>query len=214
MNAFLHMPPPRRLVLLIAVGTVLIAAVYFHGKSFLPPELSPADSKSGLALVRITIDCIRNTEFGHSPRGVILSNKADEFLAGNRIRFSPNLEQEAVYRKEPFKHAVIYISVPVIKKRILWPTKHEIAERIYHESVHAVANSANRSREEECDAFCAAEQAAVSITGKHPVYPVTRDGKNVWPWIEETYLSSPSDRTYKPVGTTLEDIMEKTGGPH
>jgi hypothetical protein len=208
---FLSKPPLWRIGLLLGVGLLLTAWAYRHGKSCRPPELADDIARDGLRKVREAIDLVRKSDFGSSQRGKLLTAAAMDFMDQDRIRFSPNMEQEALYRKEVGRRPILYISVFCHKDRVLWPPPEELAERIYHESLHAVVQSKNKSREEECDAFCAAEEAAAAVSKRLPRYPVMRDGETVWMWVRNVYSQSPSDRTYVPVGCTLNDLAVRTG---
>jgi hypothetical protein len=69
----------------------------------------------------------------------------------------------------------------------------------------------SKSSEEECDAFCAAEEAAAGASGRLPRYPVMREEETVWKWVQNVYSQIPSDKTYVPVGCTLNDLAVRTG---
>jgi hypothetical protein len=87
----------------------------------------------------------------------------------------------------------------------------ELAQRIYHETLHSVMGSRHRSIEEECDAFCAAEEAAAAVERRLPRYPVMRDGKPIEEWVKDVYSQYPSSTTYVPVGCTVEELAARTG---
>jgi hypothetical protein len=210
-RGFFSKPPLWRIGLLLGVGLVLMAWAYRYGESCRPRELAHDVARDGIRKVREVIELVRKSDFGSSPRGRLLTAAAMDLMDQGRIRFSPNLEQEALYRKELGRKPVLYISVFCHKDRVLWPLPEELAERIYHEALHTVVQSKNKSREEECDAFCAAAEAAAGASGRLPRYPVMREGQTVWKWVQNAYSQYPSDRTYVPVGCTLDDLAVRTG---
>lgn len=165
------------------------------------PEVLPADAAGeGLRRLRAVTELVRNSDFGRSRRGGLVTGAAAEMIDRGRVRFSPNLGQEALYRKELGREPVIYLSVCCYGDRVLWPSSEELAERVYHESLHVAVRSRRKSREEECDAFCVAAEAAAVVRGRAPCYPVMRDGTTVWKWVENVYTQYPSDRAYAPIG--------------
>jgi hypothetical protein len=176
-----------------------------------PRELPPEEAQVGLAQVREVIDLIRKSEFGRSDRGRRLTAEADALARRGGIRFCPDLGVEALYRKELGRRPVLYISVLRHRNGVLWPSQTELAERIYHESLHAVVRSKRKCREEECDAFCAAEEAAAAIEQRSPACPVRRDGLTVWQWVRRAYAQHPSDPDYQPVGYTPEQLAVMAG---
>ena len=211
---FLAKPPLWRMAVLLGIGLVLSLSAYIHKRSCRPPELPDDLSVIGVRKVYEMLEVVGKSDFGRSPRGALLTAAAMKLMDEGRVRFSPNLEQEALYRKEPGRRPVLYISVFFHNERVLWPRAEELAERLYHESLHSLVQAKHRSREEECDAFCAASEAAAAVDQRLPGYPVMRDGKPVWEWVQETYAEYPSDETYVPVGCTLKELAARTGITH
>ncbi|MFC1462934.1 hypothetical protein ACFLQU_04930 [Verrucomicrobiota bacterium] len=199
------------MAVLLGVGLVLVVCAYIYGRSCRPDELPDDISHIGVRKVHEVLELVGKSDFGRSPRGAALAAAAVELMDQGRVRFSPNLDQEALYRKEFGRRPVLYISVFFHNGRVLWPQPEELAERIYHESLHSIAQSKHKSKEEECDAFCAAEEAAAAVGQRSPRYPVMRDGKTVFKWVQEVYSRYPSDRAYVPVGCTSEELADRTG---
>ncbi len=195
----------------MAAGAVSVLLAIVHVRSLRPCELPPEQSAEGLRKVRETLSMVGNSEFGRSPRGMALTAAASELLAQGRVRFSPDIQGEALYRKETLRRPVLYIAAPSMKGRVFWPSQAELAERVYHESLHVVVGSRKRSIEEECDAFCAAEEASAVVGQRAPLYPVMRDGTAVWKWVKEAYPTHRADPTYRPVGCTVEEFAGRVG---
>ncbi len=204
-------PQHWRVLSLLAIGALLIFLVYRYRVSQRPKELSPEYTIEGLALVQEMIDMVRKSPFGQSERGTILTNQTQELIRDGRIRFSVNMQIECLYRKEFGCQPVLYIGVLKSGERVLWPDAEAFARRIYHEVLHVVINSEVESKEEECDAFCAAEEAVSGVENRPPRYPVMKDGKCTWEWVNIKYNKTPSDINYKPLGYTLSELALKTG---
>ena len=75
------------------------------------------------------------------------------------------------------------------------PRPEQLAQRVCHETLHAVVGSKDRAKEEECDVFCAAEEAAAAV------------GQ----CVQQSYPQHPSHKTYAPVGCTLKELAARTG---
>jgi hypothetical protein len=210
-NTFLTKPPLWHMAMLLGVGFVLVLWAYIYGRSCRPQELPYDIAKIGILKVNETLQLVGKSDFGRSHRGATITAVAMELLDQGRIKFSPDLIPEALYRKDPFCRPVLYISVFSHKGRVLWPRPEELAERVFHESLHSVVHSKHRSKEEECDAFCAAEEAVAAVGHRSPRYPVMRDGITIWEWVQEVYSQYPSDKTYAPVGCTSKELTARTG---
>ena len=211
---FLSLPPLRRILALLVVGVVLVGIVLGVHASRRPKELPDADSKKGLASVEDVIRRVGASGFGRTPRGEKLTRHARELLQSGRIRFTDALEVDALYRKERIGKGVLYIVVTRIPRGIEWPTADELARRVYHETLHAVVDSWSGCKEEECDGFCAAEEAAAAIENRAPQYPVMRDGDRIWDWVATAYPKVVSNPRYRPVGYTLAELAKRTGITH
>ncbi len=223
---FVSLPPARRFALIVGLGAVAIAAAYFYGRSH-RPETVPGDvAERGLAEVREVLRLVEASEFGRSERGAALTSCANRFVEEDRVRFSAHLKTEALYRKEPGRAPVLYISVFAWSRGFVLPSRGELAERIYHEALHAVKRSGRKSFEEECDAFCAAEEARAAGEVRPPVFPLRRDGEILWRWVVGTYkdagpfrpdtvdptnIRARSAPGYAPVGRTLDELARKAG---
>lgn len=206
-------PPLWRLSVLLVVGLILMMWAGRLVQSCRPSEVPDTVARDGIRRIYEVIDVVRNSTFGRSYRGNVLTASALKMMAAGNIKFSPNLAQEALYRKEVGRSPVLYISVFVRNDRVMWPLPEELAERIYHESLHAAIQTENHSRQEECDAYCAAEEAAAVVAGRSPRLPVMRDGKPVWEWVQDAYSTYPSDKSYLPVGYTLTELAARTENP-
>lgn len=209
--SFFGRPPLWRVGVLLVLGLGLAVAAHIHSTGRRPPELSAELAEAGNRKVREVLEIIGESEYGRSTRGAILTAKARAMMEDRRIRFSPNLPQEALCWKEWLREPVLYISVFFHKDRVSWPPRSSLAERIYHEALHAVVGGNRPSRQEECDAFCAAEEAAAAVSGRIPQYPVMRDGKTVWTWVSEVYTESRSFPKYEPVGCAQQELAARTG---
>ena len=222
-DKFMSKPSPRRLGLILGLGIVAIVTAALHRSSLRPKPVPGEIAKKGLAEVRAVVDIVRQSEFGGSERGSALTGEIERFLEDGRIVFTADISGEALYRKEPFAAPVLYIVVylPACVRRHtqaggavrghLLPDRGEIAQRLYHEALHSVKRSPRKSLEEECDAFCAAEEARAAIEGRAPAFPLERDGRPLWEWVTATYRDATSDPSYLPVGQTPEDLAEKSG---
>jgi hypothetical protein len=204
-------PPLWQLAVLLGVGLVLLLCAHIYARSCRPEELSSDIAAVGLRRVNEVLRLVAESDFGRSSRGAVVTAAAVELVSDGRVRFSPNMAEEALYRKEFGRPPVLYISVFCHGKRVMWPRPAELAERICHESLHTVVQSRDRSKEEECDAFCAAEEASAAVGQRSPRYPVMRDGRKIWDWIQEVYSNYPSDREYDPIGYTLQELSVRTG---
>jgi hypothetical protein len=202
----------RRLALIAAAGAVLVFGAWQFRLSRRPRELPAAQNEVGLGKVREIMNVVERSTFGGTPRGRRLTSAARAMVRAGRVRFSPELEGEALYRRELGCAPVLYISVAACRDRVLWPAQARLAERLYHETLHAVVDSESRSWEEECDAFCAAEQARAAVAGEAPRYPVRRDGVPVWDWVRENYPHMASAPGYVPVGLTRAELGGMSGG--
>jgi hypothetical protein len=156
---------------------------------------------------------VERSDFGRSDRGRLLLARARQLVERGALRFSTELRGEALYRKERGSRPLLYVRVERLAGEHTLPTRAEMAERVFHETLHAVKDSARKSLEEECDAFCAAEEARAAIEGRLPRYPVTRDGQPVWKWVRSAYRDLKSDPEYRPVGRTLAELARRSGRP-
>jgi len=206
-------PSPRRLGVILALGAVAIIAAAIHRSSLRPRPAPPEVAERGLADVRAVIDIVRGSEFGRSERGSALTDEIEQFLEDGRIVFTTDISGEALYRKEFGSAPVLYVGVYGAVRGCLLPDRGEIAQRLYHEALHSVKGSARKSLEEECDAYCAAEEARAAVEGRPPVFPLRRDGRPLWEWVTAAYRDVKSDSSYVPVGQTPEDLAEKAGMP-
>ncbi len=208
---FFSLPPARRVVVLLALGLLLFAGAYVYRISRRPKELPHEEAEQGLAMVQEVLDRVSASGFGRTERGQRLTAEVRRLAEGGRIRFSASLDTEALYHKERGSSAVLYLGVFDGPDGIEWPGLGELAKPIYHEALHAVVHSKTKSAQEECDAFCAAEEAAAVVERREPRYPVTRDNQRIWEWVRQQYPDSPSDPHYEPVGYSPEELAEKTG---
>jgi len=209
--ALLSRPSPRRLGLILLVGALAIVAAAVHRSSLRPGPVPPEVAERGLADVRAVIDIVRGSEFGKSERGSTLTDEIERFLDDDRIVFTADIAGEALYRKEFGSAPVLYIGVYGAVRGYLLPDRGEIAQRLYHEALHSVKGAAHKSLEEECDAFCAAEEARAAVDGRPPAFPLRRDGRPLWEWVAAAYRDVKSNPSYVPVGQTPEDLAEKAG---
>ncbi len=198
---------------LLGTGILLVCCAVSYRNSRRPPELSGEWVGIGGRKISEVLKSVSNSKFGASERGARLTTAATALMAKGLLRFSPNLEQEALYRKEYGGDPVLYLSVYCHKDQVLWPAPEELAERIYHETLHAVVGSKKKSKEEESDAFCAAEEAAAAAVKRPARYPVMRDGVKIWDWVQDAYPQCPADDTYVPVGYTLKQLSARIGRP-
>lgn len=210
-RGFLSFESPRRVFCLLAIGLLLIFLAYEYRISQRPKELSSEETAVGLAKVQRVIDVVGQSEFGQTERGRKLTQQAQDLLRDGRIRFSAGLEMDSLYRKEFGSRPILYIAVLRGKDSVLWLDAEALARRIYHEVLHATVGSKRKSKEEECDAFCAAEEAVSAVEKRPPRYPVMRDGQSVWKWVQVAYPDTPSDPGYKPVGYTFAEFAARTG---
>lgn len=210
-KTFLSVPPLKRLAVLVALAAVAIAAASVYRRSLRPKTVPPDVAAKGLAEARRVVDLVRRSEFGRGERGRALSVQAASFLEGGRLMFSTELRTEALYRKEPGAAPVLYIGVFGCPRGFVLPGRGELAERIYHEALHAVKRADRKTYEEECDAYCAAEEARSAVEGRSPSFPVERDGEVLWLWVTSTYVHARSDPEYAPVGQTLRELARKAG---
>jgi len=221
--ALLSRPSPRRLGLILLVGAVAIVAAAVHRSSLRPRPAPPEVAERGLADVRAVIDTVRASAFGRGERGSALTDEIERFLEDGRIVFTADISGEALYRKEFLTAPVLYVGVYLSacgrqhaqaggsRRRYVLPDRGEIAQRLYHEALHSVKQSDRKTYEEECDAFCAAEEARAAVEGRPPVFPLRRDGRPLWEWVTATYRDAKSDPSYVPVGRTPEDLAEMAG---
>ena len=208
---FLSLPPLRRVLCLLALGVVLAIGAHMYRLSRRPAELPPELAEEGIAMAREVVRLVDESPFGRTERGRILTQHARDLIDRGRLRFSDELGGEALYRKELGCRPILYIGVIQSRTRVLWPEPASLAECIFHETLHAVVNSRKRCLEEECDAFCAAEEAAAAVEGRPPVYPVPRDNEPIWQWVRAAYRRTPSNPDYTPIGHTREELAKKTG---
>jgi hypothetical protein len=199
------------MAVLLGVGAAAVAGGVAFRRSRLPEAVPPEVAAEALAEVREVVRLVRESEFGRSERGATLTARVARFIEDGRLRFSAELESEALYRKGPGCAPILYVGVHGTSKGFVLPGRGQLAERIYHETLHAVKQSAKKTYEEECDAFCAAEEARAAVEGRPPDFPVTRDGLVLWRWVGAKYEGSCSDPDYVPVGQTLRDLARKTG---
>ncbi|MHC4253829.1 MAG: hypothetical protein ACYS9X_32350 [Planctomycetota bacterium] len=208
---FLSVPPLRRLAIILVPGAIACAGAYAYRVSRRPKTV-PADvALKGTARVREVTAAVGKSDFGGTARGSALTSRVERFVEEGRLRFSAELDTEALYRKERGCAPVLYVGVYSFPKKIILPTHAELAERLYHESLHAVKRSGVKTYEEECDAYCAAEEARAAVEGRAPSFPVRRDGQVIWDWVKETYKDAVSDRAYVPVGQAPEELARKAG---
>ncbi|MHC4248313.1 MAG: hypothetical protein ACYS9X_04220 [Planctomycetota bacterium] len=207
----LSRPPLKRLGLILALGAAAIAVAAVYRSSIRPDPVPPDVAARGLADVRAILDLIGASEFGKGPRGAALTGEIERFLEDGRLVFTADISGEALYRKEFCADPVLYVGVFGCPRGHLLPDRAEIAERLYHEALHSVKRSGRKTREEECDAYCAAEEARASVDGRAPAFPLEREGRPLWEWVAATYEDAASDPAYVPVGQGLEDLMEKAG---
>ncbi|MHC5054082.1 MAG: hypothetical protein ACYTKD_05115 [Planctomycetota bacterium] len=207
----LSRPPLKRLGLILALGAAAIAAAAVHRASIRPTPVPPEVAARGLAEVRAVLDLVSASEFGRGERGAALTGEIERFLEDGRLVFTADISTEALYRKELCAAPVLYVGVFGCPRGYLLPDRAEIAERLYHEALHSVKRSAAKFYEEECDAYCAAEEARASVEGRALAFPLERDGRPLWEWVTATYEDAASDPAYAPVGQSLEDLMEKAG---
>ena len=208
---FFSLQSPRRVLGLLVIGLLLIFLAYDYRISQRPKELSAEETAIGLEKVQQMIDMVRQSEFGQTERGRKLTQQAQYLLQNGRIKFSAGLEMDSLYRKEFGSRSVLYIAVLRGRASVLWFDAESLARRIYHEVLHATVNSKRKSKEEECDAFCAAEEAAATVEKRPPRYPVMRDGQSVWEWVHVAYPDIPSDPSYQPVDYTFAELAARTG---
>jgi hypothetical protein len=201
----------KRFFSIIAVGLALFFIAHQYRLSLRPPELSTEETRIGLKIVRNLLITVDRTEFGKTPRCKVLTDKLRELLDKGRIRFSINLDRECLYRQELGSEPLLYIAVSYGKYGPVWPDHDALARRIYHEALHGVIKSKKDSKEEESDAFCLAAEVLAAIEGREVAYPVMKDGKSVWEWVNESYTETPSDKNYKPLGYSFAELAEKTG---
>lgn len=208
---FLSRPPLKRLGLILALGAAAIATAAVYGSSKRPRPVPPEVAARGLADVRVVLDLVGASEFGRSERGAILTGEIERFLEDGRLVFTADISTEALYRKEFCKAPVLYIGVFGCPRGYMLPDRGEIAERLYHEALHSVKRSAGKSYEEECDAYCAAEEARAAVEERAPAFPLKRDGGPLWAWVTVTYEDATSNPAYAPVGRSHEELTEKAG---
>lgn len=204
--AFPVRPPLRRLAVILACGLLLMAGAHLWLVSRRPAEVSGADAATGNAKLARVVNAIRADALSRSPRGAACLAFIDEMVQHKGIRFSPGLPYEALYRKEFGRRPVLYVGVIRMGMGVIRPSDAELAERIFHETIHALKHSDPASWEEECDAFCAAEQAAAAVEKRPAVCLVLRDGANLWDWVRREYPDHVSDPAYVPVSATRTEL--------
>jgi hypothetical protein len=205
--------PLKRISIIIIIGLFLLAGAHIYRNSRRPIEVAREFAEKGLDEVRAIIETIKASEFGKSKRGAALTEEAEKLLARDAIRFSAGLDKEALLRKEAGSRPVLYIRVFAIADSVVLPAQSELAECLYHEGLHAAQRSEGRSWEEECDAFCAAEEARAVVEDRAPRFPVERDGQIIWEWVTATYTELFSNPEYQPVGQTQAELNSRAGIP-
>lgn len=210
-STFLSIPKGRRALSLLAAGAVLIAGAYGYRVYRSPSVLRPQETAVGLIKGRDVLGRVQQSEFGRTERGRRLTDRARSLLDRGGIRFSDSLGAEALCVRYFGGDPVLYVGVIRARNGIAWPSDAAIAKRIFHESLHLETGTASKSKEEECDAFCAAEEAAAAVMQREARYPVKRDGRLVWKWVQRIYKESASDPKYQPVGYMFSELAEKTG---
>ncbi len=208
---FLSRPPLWRLGIVLALGTAAIAAAAVYRSSVRPEPVPPEVAERGLADVRAVLYLVRASDFGRGERGAVLTAEIERFLEDGRLVLTADISGEALYRKELCAAPVLYVGVYGCPRGYLLPDRSEIAERLYHEALHSVKRSDRKVYEEECDAYCAAEEARAAVEGRAPDFPLERDGRPVWEWVTATYEDAASDPAYAPVGRSIGDLAEKAG---
>ena len=212
-RGFLSRPPRRRLIALAGAGAILVAAACLYRRAQRPREVSSATARDGLALAAAVLDSVEASEFGKTERGRALSSAARGMMARGALRFSAELGTEGLCRRERGAAPVLYIGVYRGPRGFVLPSRGEMAERIYHETLHGLKDSKRKSLEEECDAFCAAAQACAAVEGRTVSYPVTRGGRNLWEWVRSAYPDAKGDPLYRPVGIGREELVRMAGIP-
>ena len=197
----------------MAVGLALLFIAHQYRLSLRPPELSAEETRIGLKTLRNLLITVDRTEFGKKQRCKILTDKLRELLEKGRIRFSMNLDRECLYRQELGSEPLLYIAVSYGRYGPVWPDHDALGRRIYHEALHGVIKSKQDSKQEECDAFCVAAEVVSAIEGREVSYPVMKDGKSVWEWVNESYIDAPSDTNYHPLESSYEELAVKVGIP-
>lgn len=211
LSRFFAAPPTSRLALLVGFGIVVCVATVGYRRAQRPETVPPDAAATGLAETRQVLERVRQSAFGQSERGALLTRRATRFLEDHRIQFSTTLRTEAYFRKEPFCAPLLYIGVYDTSRGVAFPTQGEMAERIFHETLHAIKQSRTQIVEEECDAYCAAEEARAAVEQRAPAFPIKRDGQFLWLWVREVYTNAITDPHYQPVGQTIRDLALKTG---
>ncbi len=212
-RGFLSRPPRRRLIALAAAGAILVPAAWLYRRAQRPREVPSSTARDGLALAAAVLDSVEASEFGKTERGRALSSAARGMMGRDALRFSAELGTEGLCRRERGAAPVLYVGVYRGPRGFVLPSRGEMAERIYHETLHALKDSKRKSLEEECDAFCAAAEACAAVEGRAVSYPVTRGGRNLWEWVGSAYPGADRDPGYKPVGIGREELVRRAGIP-
>ncbi|MHC4916813.1 MAG: hypothetical protein ACYTGB_15120 [Planctomycetota bacterium] len=212
-RGLLSLPSLRRLLLLAGAGVVLACGAYFCRVWRRPREVPPATARAGLARAAEVLAAVDSSGFGKTERGRLLAAEVRALMDRGALRFSAELGTEALCRRERGCAAVLYVGVYRGPKGLVLPSRGEMAERIFHETLHALKDSERKSREEECDAFCAAAEACAAVEGRPVGYPVTRGGRGLWEWVRDAYPDAPEDPSYRPVGMDRSELARRAGLP-
>ena len=188
-TSFPKMPSHRpTLLALIGLLLVIILAAYRH--SLLPEEAPAGIRESGIQLIRENLDMIRNSRFGESQRGGLLSDRVAQFLKEDRIHFSSKLGgPRGMWRNSIIGRERIYLRVLEMNHgRYVHQLPDQLIEVVFHEAVHSLHGRFHRSSiEEECDAFVAGMTAEALVRGEALPSVFIIDGVSLGEFVLNAY---------------------------
>ena len=203
--------PFVRLGVIVAVGAICITGAEIYRRSRRPAP-APADVQSrGLQLVGEILSRIGSTQFGRSRRGALLTEAISGLVRRDRVVFTADITQQALYRRELGGYEVLYVKVLRLSGRFVQQTTEEIAEGLYHEAVHArQSGNGESSIEEECDGYAAGLCAGAALAGRTLPDVLTLSGEPVAQFVAKAYPDLPRRPAYQPVGESRDWLIRRT----
>ncbi|MFC1461862.1 hypothetical protein ACFLQR_05030 [Verrucomicrobiota bacterium] len=204
----------KRLSIILSAGLVCVVCAYMYRRSQSPAPAPQHVQESGRKILRNELAEIRDTDFGRSRRGRLLTDRVESLLEGDRIIFSSDTDgNRAIWTRALIGPETLYVKVLEPNSgTYLHQLPCQIVEVTFHEAVHSIHGGFRcASIEEECDAFAAGLTAEAVSKGTDPPKLLKIDGMPVGTFVTRSYPGLQRKPGYQPLGKSLDWLKQNTG---